>query len=313
MKPESSLIHRRSFLKSAGPFALCLPIIARGQNPRERGGFTEADIPFARGELLKQVNTNRARYNLSQLQLDDLASQVATLHARDMVEHAFLSHWGSDGQKSYHRYCLAGGTGSVLENVSAAENIESVTSSGVLSELYERHESMLNETPPNDGHRQTILFPHHTHIGFGIALRDRSLRLVELYLARHLQLETFEKQPKPGSSLRFTGRVLNQGQLLYEVILFHEPIPTPPDLAWLRERRSVSLPAPYKVLRRRAPPGTQYVAGGTGEFDCDASGKFHVRVKLNVKKPGIYTMVFWLRRFPADPGFAGAEVCVLCC
>jgi hypothetical protein len=292
---------------------MCLPIVARGQTFVERGGFSEADIPFAREELLKQVNADRSRYNLSQLQLDDLACQVATLHARDMVEHSFLSHWGSDGQKPYHRYCLAGGTGSVLENVSAVENIESATSSLVLSEMYERHESMLNEEPPNDGHRRTILFPHHNHIGFGIALHDHCLRLVELYLARHLHFEAFEKQPKPGSSLTFTGRVLNQGQLLYEVILYHEPIPKPPDLAWLRERRSVSLPAPYKVLRKRAPPGTQYVAGGTGEFDCDTAGNFHVRVKPNVKKPGIYTMVFWLRRFPADPGFAGAEVCVLCC
>jgi len=313
VKPEGAIIHRRSFLKSAGPFALCLPIIARGQTLVAPHGFTEADIPLAREELLKQVNSDRTRYNLSELQLDDLACQVATLHARDMVDHSFLSHWGSDGRKPYHRYCLAGGTGSVLENVSAVDYIEAATSSRVLSELHERHESMLNESPPNDGHRKTILFPHHTHIGFGIALRDHSLRLVELYLAQHLHFEPFEKPPKPGSSWRFNGRVLNQGQLLYEVILHHEPIPKPPDLAWLREPRSVSLPAPYKVLRKRAPAGTVYVAGGTGEFDCDAAGNFHVRVKLNVKQPGIYTIVFWLRRFPEDPGFAGAEVCVLCC
>lgn len=283
----------------------------RGQALVEPSRFTEADLPIANEQLLKQLNADRASFNLSPLELDDLACEVASSHARDMVEKTFLSHWGSDGRKSYQRYCLAGGTGSVLENVSAADYIESTISSRVLSDLHERHESMLNETPPDDGHRKTILFPYHTHVGFGIALRDHSLRFVELYLARHAILDSFPRELKPGSSVTFTGRVPNMGQLLYEVIVYHEPIPNPPDIAWLREPRSVSLPAPLKVLRRRAPPGTVYVAGGTGDFDSDASGNFRVRVKLKVKGPGIYTMVFWLRRFPEDRGFAGAQACVL--
>ena len=41
-------ISRRSFLKSAAPFALGLRTIARGQTPIESGRFSEDDLPLAR-------------------------------------------------------------------------------------------------------------------------------------------------------------------------------------------------------------------------------------------------------------------------
>src|SRR5256885_5373545 len=125
LSSKRNVIDRRSFLKTASTLALGLGAIARGQTPMERGRFSENDIPLARTRLLEQLNSERKRAGLSILEVDELACSVASGHALDMVKGNFLSHWGSDGRKPYHRYSFAGGTAAAQENVSSAENIQS--------------------------------------------------------------------------------------------------------------------------------------------------------------------------------------------
>ncbi|PYS60764.1 MAG: hypothetical protein DMF74_17945, partial [Acidobacteria bacterium] len=202
-------IDRRSFIKAAAPFALGLHAIVRAQVPIERGRFSEDDVLLAREKLLRMVNEERSQAGLGTLELDDLACKVATDHAVDMSKGEFLSHWGSDGRKPYHRYSFAGGTDAVQENASAADNIQSLAPTGVLKDLHDMHLSMLNEKPPNDGHRRTILFPVHTHVGFGIALQGFHLRLAELYVAKYVRVDPIPQRVKPKQSVLFSGRVLN--------------------------------------------------------------------------------------------------------
>jgi hypothetical protein len=304
-------LHRRAFIIRAMPFAISLPALARAQVFIERGRFTDEQLPLARERLLKQLNEERAAANLSALKLDELACTVANEHARDMATGNFLSHWGSDGRKSYHRYGLAGGTAAVQENCSAAEDISSVTPGSVLNDLRDMHQSMINEQPPNDGHRKTILDPFHTHVGFGIALYSRSLRLDELYLARYVQLDKVVSEAKPGSTIRVSGRLLNTSHFVNEIDVFYEPLPKPPDHSWLRVPRSVSFPDDVVRLRPRALEGMVYTDGKHGDFDWDHQGNFRADVKLFRKEPGIYTLVCMVRRVPSDRGFPGAQVCVI--
>ena len=304
-------INRRSFLQTAIPFALGVGAIARGQIPIERGRFSEQDIPLGCEQLLKLVNEERMSAGLNQLELDNLAGKVANEHALDMAKREFLSHWGSDGRKFYHRYSFAGGTEAAQENASAAEYIQSLTPTAVVQDLRDMHVSLFEETPPNDGHRKTILDPYHTHVGFGIALQEHRLRLDELYLARYVRIDPTSQQAKPKSTVVLTGNLLNPKHFLNQVDVFYEPLPTPPDLAWLRIPRPVSLPDLHMTLRPKAPEGTSYTDGSRGEYDWSRDGKFRVPAKLFKDEPGIYTVVFWIRRVPADKGFPGAEICIL--
>lgn len=258
------------------------------------------------------VNAERADAGLNHLLLDDLACQVATEHALDMAKGDFLSHWGRDGRKAYHRYSFAGGIAAVQENVSAAWNIQSVTPTGVQRDLRDMHLKMLNEVPPDDGHRRAILFPHHTHAGFGVALEGRSLRLNELYLARYLSLDQVTRRAKPKSTVVLTGSLINSQHFLHSVDVFYEELPSSRDVDSLRTPRSVSLPDVYVTLRPRAPEGTTYTDGRLGDYEWGRNGKFRVPAKMFKDKPGIYTIVFWIRRIPTDKGFPGAEICVLC-
>ena len=227
---------RRSFVDvSQRPSpSLCRPRRAR-RSLSSGDDYTDEQLPCARQQLLSQVNAERAAAGLSELKLDDLACSVANEHARDMATNEFLSHWGSDGRKPFHRYGFAGGTAAVQENCSAASDIDSVSPTRVLDDLRDMHQSMLDEVPPHDGHRKTILDPYHTHVGFGVALNSRSLRLDELYLARYLQVDPVATEAKPGATIRVSGRLLNPNHFINEIDVYYEPMPQPPDISWLRD------------------------------------------------------------------------------
>jgi uncharacterized protein YkwD len=304
-------LSRRSFIKAATVAGVALPMISSGQDLVERGRFEEQDVPYAREQLLKLVNAERGSAGLNELKLDELACKVAAKHARDMASGQFLSHWGSDGRKPYHRHSFAGGTDALQENASAADNVASLTTNGILKDLHDMHLSMLDELPPNDGHRKTILDPYHTHVGFGIALHQRSVRLDELYLARYVQLSPFVNLAKPKSTVALDGRLLNPQHFLNHVEVFYEPLPSPPTFDWLNTSRSVSMPEEHRTLRPKAPPGTRYTDGSSGDFDWNHEGRFRVKVKTFRTEPGIYTALFWVRRVPTEKGFPGAEVCIL--
>ena len=304
------MINRRSFIRIATPFAVSLPAIARAQTNIERRKFNDDDLPAAHELLLNLINTDRLKAGLSQLKLDDLANRVATEHAQDMARGRFLSHWGSDGRKPYQRFGFAGGTDAVQENASAASNIQSLTPAGIFEDLRDMHASMMAEVPPADGHRKTILYPFHTHVGFGLGFNGYHLRLDELFLSRYARLDPVPQEAKPYSTVMVGGRLLNPSHFLNEVDIFFEPFPVPPDIDWLRMPRSVSLPDGYTALRPKALRGTRYSDGSLGDFDWERGGKF--RAPINLKNgAGIYTIVFFVRRVPSDKGFPGAQVCII--
>lgn len=303
-------IDRRTFLKRAAPLALGLRATVRTQTLIERGRFNEGQIPLVQEQLLGLVNAERSQAGLTRLELDDLACKVASEHSRDLIRGRFLSHWGTDGRKPYHRYSFAGGIDAVQENVSAAEDIQSLAATNVAGDFFDMHRTMLNEVPPNDGHRRTILDPRHTHVGFGLGFQGRSLRLDELYLARYLHINPIPRRAKSRATIVLTGNLLNPGHFLHEVDVFYEPLPAPPDAGWFQTLRSVSLPDVYVPLRPKAPPGTTYADGTSGDYEWRRDGRFRVPAKLFKTEPGIYTVVFWIRTVPADKAFPGAEICI---
>ena len=305
------MFDRRTFIKLSAPALAGIPLIVRAQSLPERPRFDERQLPVARDLLLEMVNDERSQAGLSQLKLDGLACQVANAHARDMAQGGFLSHWGSDGRKSYQRYGLAGGTDALRENVASSEPVQSLMPGAVMADLRDMHLSMLNETPPHDGHRKAILYPLNTHVGFGIVVYERRLRLCEIYLGRHISFDVLQPPGKDGAPAIFAGHVLNEEYRLNGVELCHEPLPAPPELEWLRARQSISFPQAYRTLRPRAPKGMVYVDGSFGDFEVKPGGRFRVAVQLDKREPGIYTIIFFISRPGDAQSIPGAQVCVL--
>ncbi|HEX2271815.1 MAG TPA: CAP domain-containing protein [Pyrinomonadaceae bacterium] len=260
-----------------------------------------------RANLLEMVNEERAVEKVPLVKMDELATRVATNHAVEMATHEFASHWGRDGLKPYHRYSFAGGTEATQENVSAADNTWSNKLSDLKQDTSYLHLRMYQEKPPYDGHRRTILAPQHTHVGFGIAVDKLRLRLVELFIARYVEVKPIARAAKPKSEVLFAGKILKRDHTLNGVEIFYEPLPKPPELAWLQQPRSYGLPEQSKALRPKVMPPYTYADGKRGDVDIDAEGNFSVPITF--EKPGIYTLMTWLKP-GTGKAFPATEVCI---
>ena len=306
MKSE---ITRRLFLNQA---SLSMIGFATTVKPLPRFGDyrpTDDAVLTVRNQLLDMVNHERIDAGLSILKLDELACRVAEAHAIDMAQGGFLSHWGTDGRKPYHRYSFAGANDAVEENDGAVDHGAPVASDEASGDLISLHSSMFYESPPNDGHRKTILNESHTHVGFGIATRDTHVRLCELYVAKYVLIDSYRTSGHVGSSFMLSGRILDRLYLLKYIDIFFEPLPVAPDPLWLRQLRSCSLPDERETLLPKLPDKTFYEDGSSGSIEL-LGQKFQVRIALSKKLPGIYTIVVWLQRGGMSNSFPATQICV---
>src|ERR1041385_949944 len=294
---------RRAFLKSSLAVVSLDPRLL----PQADLEKTFAEI---RANLLEMINEEREVAKVPPVEIDEVATQVATKHAVDMATGQFASHWGRDGLKPYQRYSLAGGTDATQENVSAADNTWSMKAADLKQDTAYLHVRLYQEKPPNDGHRQAILAPQHTHVGLGLAIDQLRLRLVELFVARYVTVEPVRRQSKPGAQLYLSAKILNHDYVLDHVEVCYEPLPKVPDLNWLRQPRSYSLPRESIELRKKVPPPFVYSDGVHGVIDVFPSGSFHFPVKLYKEEPGIYTVVAWIKRDGTNKTFAATQVCI---
>ena len=296
-------MQRRLFLQSFG-LAWLTPAIFSSQQTQDFEKFAEL-----RANLLEMVNEERAVAKVPPVAMDELATRVATSHATEMAIHGFASHWNRDGFKPYHRYSFAGGTEATQENVSAADNTWSNKLSDLKQDTSYLHLRLYQETPPNDGHRKTILAPQHTHVGFGIAVEQLRLRVVELFVARYVEVKPVARDAKPGSQVIFAAKMLNRDHALSQIEVLYEPLPKRPEMSWLREPRSYGLPDESKVLRPKVAPPYMYSDRTRGDVDVNPDGSFSVPVTLFHDKPGIYTLIAWLKR-GSGKAFPVTEVCI---
>jgi uncharacterized protein YkwD len=296
---------RRDFLQSAST-SFGVTLLDRTPLPNDD---LESTIKELRQNLLEMINEERDVAKVRRVTLDELATEVATKHAIDMAEKEFTSHWGSDGLKPYHRYSFAGGTAATQENVSAADHTWSMNVKDLKQDTAYLHLRLYQEKPPNDGHRHTILAPQHTHVGLGIVVQDLRLRPVELFVAKYVECRPIKHEAKPGAQLYFSGKIIRKEYSLNHVEVFYEPMPMPPELSWLRQSRSYALPKESVVLRPKLQSPMIYSDGMTGVVDTAMDGTFHTPVRLYKEKPGIYTVVVWIRSDQSD-AFPATAVCI---
>lgn len=305
----TSEFNRRQFLTQTSLSLLALSAGVVCSTGRAQRSY-EGELNSLRLQLLEQVNRERATAGVSALKLDGLACDVAQLHASEMAQNNFLSHWGLDGRKPYHRYAFAGGTDATAENDAAADYSAPFASDDFADAPIRMHKSMHAEVPPNDGHRQTILTPQHTHVGFGVAARDLHVRLCEVYVSRYVSIDPYPSVKPPLSRFLFSGHVLDSRYTIEGVDVFYELPPSPPKRSWLEVPRSYSLPENPTTLYVKLPANKLYDDGTTGTIDIPRPGSFRVPIELSRKQPGVYTLVVWISRNQSSNPFPATHVCV---
>jgi uncharacterized protein YkwD len=250
--------------------------------PRPSGASTIRDEHLeARQALLSLINADRMAYGASPVVLDSLATMVAQVHAAAMAGTGFASHYGTAGDAPYERYAAAGGTAHVRENVFAWR-----TRGAPLPDERRRIDPALvhGSLMGSSGHRATILDPHRTGVGIGIAwsAEGTSLVVVEEFLAHHAAIVT--PRLSWGSSPPIVvGRLFDPELEPLLVILSREP-----DVRdW--------------VARGEPPPDGPYLDGGEGTgilvppwaFETRRDGSFEVALPLGgVERGRWYGIVY---------------------
>jgi uncharacterized protein YkwD len=197
----------------------------RGQEPRT----------VAREELVEHtldlINKDRADFGLPPVELS--MNQAAQAHAEDVFNTKRISHWMTNGEKPYVTYTRYGGEGSMQQNVAIAgfsadqynecqTNIlvdcERIEPLSTIEEL--EYEMMYKDAECcNDGHRDNILDPRHTHVSIGIVYDQYYLAFVQNFENNYgLDVQV------AGGQVRISGRLL-EGELK-QIGIYYDDMPT---------------------------------------------------------------------------------------
>jgi uncharacterized protein YkwD len=137
---------------------------------------------------LDEINYMRTLYGLTNVTLSK--NPCGQLHAEEMLENRYMSHWNLAGYKPYMRYTEAGGTGSVSENVGYQYNSYEIDQRKAIRDITEG--MMYNDAEWDWGHRDNILDPRHNRVSLGVAYDENYLYLVqdfEDYYFKNFDLE----------------------------------------------------------------------------------------------------------------------------
>jgi hypothetical protein len=212
---------------------------------------------------LDLINKDRADFALPPVELS--SNQAAQAHAEDVFSTKRISHWMTNGEKPYMTYTRYGGEGSVQQNVAIAgfdadqyeqcrTNIlldcEKIEPLSTIEEL--EYEMVYKDMECcNDGHRDNILDPRHTHVSIGIVY-DR------YYLAF---VENFENDYGLNVDVN-DGKVRISGQLLEgeleQVNIYYDDMPTQAVYEQNKHLLSYSAGELAATVVKPLPPGYYY-------------------------------------------------------
>jgi len=172
--------------------------------------------------LLELVNAERAKQGLNRLQFSAPASELARQQADDMAQHGYVGHYDLAGRKCELRYNRLGETDHVAENLAQRQVGARVR---LTPELVR---SIFADWLASDSHRENILAPGHTHMGYGFAV-ESSGELSTIYAVQEFindwgDYDRFPATAKAGAVLKLRGHI-DRGARLAFVALGSEPPP----------------------------------------------------------------------------------------
>lgn len=261
-----------------------------------------------REHILKLINRDRKMYNLPPVELDLQASAIGDTYCRQQIRNGTNGHFTTDGLAPYMRYSFAGGNDGVSENA-AAWSANYTFSDRALYEMARRsQDAMMAEMPPKDGHKRTILDPHATHVGIGLAWERSEFRLVHEFIRRYIHWQTkVPRQAHVDDTIFVAGQPLD-GVAIEAISVHHESLPQTMPAHVANALDSYTLPKERKDYfprlkqeYRRDSDGTlhiirrEYPGGHRGDFTVTNEGAFSFAVPFT-QGAGIYTVVVWVKR-----------------
>jgi len=275
-----------------------------------------------REHVLKLINRDRKLYNLPPVQLDLQASSMGDEYCRRQIRNGTNGHFTTDGLAPYMRYSFAGGNDGLSENA-AAWSANYAFSERALYEMSRRsQDAMMAESAPHDGHKRTILDPHATHVGIGLAWERSEFRLVHEFIRRYIQwTRPLPRHAHAGQTVLVAGTPI-AGAAVEAISVHYETSPATMPATVANALTSYSLPSRRKDYFPRLKQeytmrndGTlaivrrEYAGGHRGDFSIGKDGAFSFPVPFT-EGPGVYTVVVWVRRPGATMPVSASNVSI---
>lgn len=299
--------------------ALFAAIIFMG-GPLAQGRASSDELSVAlKLEMVKLINRDRLRAGLNPVQLDPVASQIADAYCRRQLQDRTSGHFTVDGQTPYMRYSFAGGNDGVSENA-AAWSANYDFSETQISELIVRsQEAMISEKPPKDGHRKTILDPHATHVGIGVAWEDGEFRLAQEFIRRYVDWKSNVPRVISEDDEVTIAGTPHAGYRVEAITVYQEPFPKMIPAAQASRIESYAFPR----KRRDYLPQTAVTKGSSKKlrltqlasrsskktFPLADDGSFTFRLGPD-NGAGVYTVVVWVTRDGLHESIAASNISI---
>jgi uncharacterized protein YkwD len=259
-----------------------------------------------RGEFVRLINRDRAKFGLAPVQLDAQVSVVADAYCRAQIRNGTTGHFTTDGEAPYMRYSFAGGNDGVSENAAAWSANYGFSDAALYDMLRRSEAAMMAEVAPHDGHRRTILDPAATHVGIGLAWEKGEFRMTQEFIRHYVEwLRPLPRRVTNALPVLCSGYAV-KGYDVEAITVHHEPLPQPMSAVTANAIETYSLPGARHEYLPRLKAFTRLVAGGVeqireeysdgrkGDFQVAADGKFAFAIPLP-DGPGVYTVVVWVR------------------
>jgi uncharacterized protein YkwD len=245
--------------------------------------------------LLERINRDRARHGVAPVAYEPRAALVGDLFCAEAARAGTRGHWDAAGRAPYLRWGQAGGVDYHAQNAASFSSSGGSLSLPILDLLLERHEAMMAEQPPDDGHRRTILDPLFTHVGIGIGTDRGEFRMTEEFTRVAFEWVEVPRGPlPPGATATLAAKAL-RGWEIGLVEIRHEPPPRPILPRDPRFLGAYAYPPVVRALRPDPGAGFVYASGSRGDFAARRGGRFTVSFRLD-QGPGAYVVLCYVRR-----------------
>ena len=247
-----------------------------------------------RAAVVIQVNAARAELGLDPLAYDTTLERVGDAHCATLLEEGGDGHFSLSGVAPYLRYLLVGGSGFHRENIGSYSSTARVDAGQLEHVLRRSINHMLDEVPPQDGHRRTLLDPWVTHIGVGLAVQGGEVRM-----AHELATEVTERWLGPPAVAMPRAAVALEGRLVRPwrpaaVEVLWDKLPHALTDSEARAIRSYGYPPRRAMFNANQPEGESGSQPRIAPFTADGSGGFSFRWSTGPHE-GVEIVLLWAR------------------
>jgi uncharacterized protein YkwD len=242
--------------------------------------------------VLARINEDRRRNGLGPVAWDEGASRVSDAFCARQVEEKSRGHYLMDGVPPYGRLSFAGIFALSAENSASWVTTESRFSESTVVLALDAERTMMEEKPPADGHRKTILDPDATHVGVGYAIHRGRFQMSEEFLTRRMERMTVASSAQGSASVVISGQPVSGSRLRF-VTIAREPVPRGISREEATSRTSYGYPSPFLAFIPEGRQGMR-VSGVPTEDRVRLMPGDQFSFSYTPDRPGLYTFSLYV-------------------